>query len=169
MYRANGLLHRDGIQGAARKSDAPLFLTIYLVLTCALPSNMVIASLGSIGRPSTLFALLALAWWILHQLRRTTPSIRRWHPLRVALAAFLLVAASSYAYAMVRGLPESEASPADGGLLRLAGWAGILLIATDGLTTRESVRTLLRRIALAGGLTALLGLLQFATGSSLID
>ncbi len=169
MYRANGLLHRDGIQGVARKSDAPLFLTIYLVLTCALPSIMVIASLGSIGRPSTLFALLALAWWILHQLRRTTPSIRRWHPLRVALAAFLLVAASSYAYAMVRGLPESEASPADAGLLRLAGWAGILLIATDGLTTRESVRTLLRRIALAGGLTALLGLLQFATGSSLIE
>lgn len=169
MYRANGLLHRDSVHGTTGRSDAPIFLTIYLVLTCALPSNLVIASLGSIGRPNTLFAILGLAWWVLHQLLRTTPSVRRFHPLRAALSAFLIVAASSYALAMVRGLPETEASPADAGLIRLAGWAGILLIATDGLTTREGVRTLLRRIALAGGLTAALGLLQFATGSSLIE
>ncbi|YCK84016.1 O-antigen ligase family protein [Arthrobacter sp. D3-18] len=169
MYRVNGLLHSEGVQGATRKSDAPIFLTVYLVLTFALPSNLVIASLGSIGRPNTLFALLGLAWWILHQLLRTTSSTQRFHPLRIAISAFLIVALASYAYAMVRGLPESEASPADAGLLRLAGWAGILLIAADGLTTREGVRSVLRRIALVGGLTAGLGLLQFATGSSLIE
>lgn len=170
MYRASELLRREGRQGSsALKSDAPTFLTVYLLLTCALPSNLVVSSLGSIGRPNTLFALMGFAWWILHQFTRTTPSSRQRHPLRVALAIFLIIALASYAFAMLRGLPDTEASPADAGLLRLAGWAGVLLIATDGLTTREGVRTLLRRVALVGGLTAALGLLQFATGSSLIE
>ncbi|XAZ33023.1 O-antigen ligase family protein [Paenarthrobacter ureafaciens] len=87
----------------------------------------------------------------------------------MALTVFLLVALASYAFAMLRGLPDTEASPADAGLLRLAGWAGVLLVAVDGLRTRENVRSVIRCVAVVGGLTAALGLLQSATGSSLID
>ncbi|UOD79538.1 O-antigen ligase family protein [Paenarthrobacter ureafaciens] len=170
MFRVNALLRREGLRGSSPgASDATAFLTIYILLTCALPSNLVISSLGSIGRPSNLFALAGFGWWVLHQFTRVTPTTTRRHPLRVALTVFLLVALASYAFAMLRGLPDTEASPADAGLLRLAGWAGVLLVAVDGLRTRENVRSVIRCVAVVGGLTAALGLLQSATGSSLID
>jgi O-antigen ligase len=60
-------------------------------------------------------------------------------------------------------------SPADGGLLRVVGWIGIALIACDGIDDRDRLRTLLRRVVIAGTLMAVLGLLQFVTGQSLLD
>ena len=114
MFRVNALLRREGLRGSSPgASDATAFLTIYILLTCALPSNLVISSLGSIGRPSNLFALAGFGWWVLHQFTRVTPTTTRRHPLRVALTVFLLVALASYAFAMLRGLPDTEASPAD--------------------------------------------------------
>lgn len=158
---------------APRRSPAGIdgltVLTVYLVLLCAVPSSLTISALGGAGRPAFLWALAATVWWGWYQLQRRTPTGAGPQYVRRALFVFLALAAVSYAVAMLRGLPGDEISPADNGLLRLVAWAGILLVANDGLNSPSDARTLLRRIALAGGLLATLGILQSVTDSALID
>ncbi|MGF4042272.1 O-antigen ligase family protein [Paenarthrobacter nitroguajacolicus] len=143
--------------------------TIFLAATCAVPSNLTISALGSVGRPTTLIALVALIWWVLHHVQRTTPTPESRRPLRIALAVFLAAAAASYAIAMLHGLPDKESSPADAGLIRLCAWAGICLLIHDGIRTRQDLITVMRRVVLIGTFTASLGLLQFVTGNSWVD
>ncbi|WP_223932812.1 O-antigen ligase family protein [Arthrobacter sp. StoSoilB5] len=151
------------------RSEVATFVTIYLVVTCAVPSNLTISALGTVGRLTTLWALLALIWWVLYQVHRTKPEAVGRRPVRLALALFLAVAVASYAVAMLHGLPDKESSPADGGLIRLLAWAGILLLIHDGLKNRDGLVTVMRSVVLMGTFTAILGLLQFVTGASLID
>lgn len=151
------------------RKDVSSFVIAYLLLSCAIPSNLTITALGSVGRPSTLCGLLAFAWWLLYQLQRTTPSRAGSQMVRNAMAIFLAIALTSYALAMLHGVPEPEASPADSGIIRLASWAGIFLLINDGLASQRTLVKVLRALVIVGTGTALLGLLQFATGSSLVD
>ncbi|WP_227471350.1 O-antigen ligase [Paenarthrobacter sp. YJN-5] len=151
------------------RRDVSRFVIAYLLLTCAFPSNLTISALGSVGKPSTLCGLLALAWWLLYQLQRTNPTRAGRQMVRTAMAVFLGVALASYALAMLHGVPAPETSPADSGLIRLAGWAGIFLLVNDGIASQQTLTKVLRALVWVGSGTALLGLLQFATGSSLVD
>ncbi|MFI2562885.1 O-antigen ligase family protein [Paenarthrobacter sp. NPDC018779] len=153
----------------AERRDVSSFVIVYLLLACAIPSNLTLTALGSVGRPSTLCGLLAFAWWLLYQLQRTSPSRAGTQMVRNAMAVFLAVALASYALAMLHGVPAPETSPADSGIIRLTSWAGIFLLINDGLASRRTLMKVLRALVLVGTGTALLGLLQFATGQSLVD
>ena len=164
-YRADPMASvgpRPGIDGLT-------VLTVYLVLLCAVPSGLTIAALGSAGRPATLWALGAALWWCWHQLQRQVPLSPGRRTVPVVLFTLLALAGFSYACAMLRGLPTDEVSPADNGLLRLVAGAGILLVATDGLASAGELRVLMRRLAWVGAAMAGLGILQFLTGSLLLD
>ena len=151
--------------------DGVTILTIYLFLLYGIPSNRAIQALGSAGSVAVVWGVGAALWWTWYQIQRTKPDEQQIgaHPVRIA--AFLLVGSFllSYVAAMIRPLPAEEAGPADTGLLRLVAWTGILLVTSDGPLTRERFMTLLRRVALAGGLYSLLGLLQFATNRAFVD
>lgn len=149
--------------------DAVAYLTVFLILTCAVPSYLTIPALGSVGRPTTLWGIAGLFWWGLYRLGRPEPIKTGSRGFRLAILSFVICVLISYAQASFRGLPPAESSVADSGLLRMAGWVGVALVANDGIGTMERLRTLLERIAIAGGLMALLGLAQFWTGNSLID
>jgi len=149
--------------------DAVSVLTIYLFLLCAVPSGLTITAMGSLGHPSTIWAAGATVWWLWDHVHRYVPHAVAVQPIRIALGAFVLIVLASYAWAMLRGLPVNEVSPADTALVKLFGWVGILLVAHDGIDNLERFRVLLRRVALTGGLLALLGLLQFVTKQTLID
>lgn len=75
----------------------------------------------------------------------------------------------SYIAAMTRVISGDEMSVANTGLLLVVGWLGLVLVADAGLTSMERVEVLVQRIAMGGGLVALLGLLQFATGKAYTD
>lgn len=143
-------------------------LTVYLFLLCALPSGLGFTALGSLGRPSTIWALLATVWWAWNQVQRHVPTRLPVQPVRIAFFCFAGVAFVSYAWAMIRGIPSDEVRTATNSLITILSWAGILLVANDGITDLSRLHVLLRRITLAGALLSLLGLLQFATSSSLI-
>ncbi|VXB29737.1 O-antigen ligase domain-containing protein [Arthrobacter sp. 9V] len=153
----------------SERKDVSWFVIIYLFATCLFPSNLTLTALGSVGRPTTLCGLLAFAWWLLYQLQRTTPTRAGVQAVRIAMAIFLAVALTSYSLAMLHGVPDSEASPADSGLIRLASWAGIFLLINDGLSSRQTLIKVLRWLVIAGTATAALGLMQFVTGSSLVE
>jgi hypothetical protein len=156
---------RDGRRGA----DAVTLLSVYLVLLLVVPSSLTITALGSLGHPAMLWALGALLYWCWFHINRHVPVVARSQPVRIAALLLVAAALASYVWAMMRGLPATEISVADSGLIRLLSLVGVLLIAVDGIDDRERLHTLLRRIVFAGGAMAALGLAQFATGHSFID
>jgi hypothetical protein len=150
--------------------DAVTMLTVYLVLLLAIPSGVVIDALGTLGRPSLLWGLVLLVWWTLARLQTrafVTPPVSQ--PMRFAFVALLVVVLVSFAAAMLRGQPADQESPAITAVLRMLSWAGVLLIAVDGIRTMHDLARMARRIVIGAGLLAALGLAQFVTGQALVD
>lgn len=150
--------------------DAAAMLTVYVVLLIGIPSGSTITGLGGLGRPSVLWGLLLLFWWLLSRLQARTYDTRPVsQPVRYIFGAFIVIVLISFAAAMLRGQPADQVSPAATALLRLASWSGVLLVAMDGIRTFVDAAKLVRRLAIAGGALAGLGLAQFLTGQSLLD
>ncbi|MBC7402300.1 MAG: O-antigen ligase family protein [Microbacteriaceae bacterium] len=172
MADRRAFLRTAGAEPGVTRSpvDAVSYLTVFLFLLIAVPTEQTIGALGSIGSPALLWAVGGGLWWCWQQLQRQD-SVRRYRPspVKLAAAAYLAIVLISYAGAMFRGLPDKETSPADAGLLKVAAWVGFVLFVSDGIPNRQRLLVLLRRLCMAVGLLALLGLLQFATKQSLID
>lgn len=149
--------------------DGVTFLTIYLVLTYGIPSYLTIPALGSVGRPSVLWGLVGLAWWICFRIQRTRPVGGGVNLVRAAALTFFCIVILSYAVARLRGLPIEDVSTANSSLIRLASWAGVFLVAVDGIPDAARLMAMLRRVVIAGTLMAALGVVQFVTGLSLVD
>jgi O-antigen ligase len=147
--------------GRARH-DAVTFLTIQLVLLVGIPATLVFEPLGAAGSPANVFGMLAFGWWALARLVPRLGVARGLQPIRVALVVFAVGILLSYAHAMVRIISNPEISSADRSLLSLLSWAGVALVAADGIRTRERLDTLLRRLTWAAAALAVVGLLQFA-------
>ncbi|SEM93388.1 O-antigen ligase family protein [Cryobacterium luteum] len=162
-------ISRQRADGRTRDFDGLTLLTVYLVLLFAVPSNLAFTALGSAGRPASLWAMFAGLWWCWWQVQRPAQSGWKLQPVRFAVFGLLIIGALSYSTALLRGLPADEANPADNGMLRLAAWAGILLVANDGLRNSEMLHRLLRRITWAVAILAVVGIAQFVTGNPLID
>ncbi|TFD57450.1 O-antigen ligase domain-containing protein [Cryobacterium sp. Hh7] len=162
-------ISRQRPDGQTRGFDGLTVLTVYLVLLFAVPSNLTFTALGSAGRPASLWALFAGMWWCWWQVQRQAQTGWRPQPVRLAVFGLLIIGAFSYSTALLRGLPADETNPADNGILRLAAWAGILLVANDGLRTVDALHRLLRRITWAVAVLAVVGIAQFLTGNPLID
>lgn len=149
--------------------DAVSFLTVYAILLYAIPSGLRVTALGSAGSPALLWGVLGFLWWCSERLRHRRALTWDLSPAAVAMFAFALAAALSYIVAMTRGVPEVEGNTADTGIIRVAAWAGVLLVASDGIADWSRFLALLRRLVLLAGLLGALGLAQFVTGEPLID
>ena len=153
-----------------RAFPATAMITVFLVLLLAIPSNVGFAPLGSLGRPSMLWGLVLLVFWVLSRLQTADLAVRAVRqPVRLAVGALVVIALVSYAAAMLRGQPMDQVSPAMTSLLRLLSWTGVLLVTVEGVRTWNDMVVLLRRLTIAGGLLAALGLAQFVTGQTLTD
>lgn len=155
--------------GPSRGADAVTVLSAYIALLLAVPSPMVVAPLGTAGSPATLLAVATFMWWAWFHLQRDRPLDLGFQPLRAAVLAWMTIMLVAYAYAMARPIPADEILPADSGMLRLIGFAGVALVALDGIPTMARNRMLVERLVLAVGLVAVLGLVQFATKQLWVD
>lgn len=156
--------------GRGRAARAATMITIYLVLLLAVPSSATITALGSLGRPSLIWGVVMLLWWLLAKLQSRSSSVDEIRqPVRFAYVVLLVIALISFAAAMLRGQPADQVSPAFTAVVRLLSWAGVLLITLDGIRTMTDVVRIARRIGIAAGLLATLGILQFLTKSSLTE
>src|SRR6218665_4063409 len=153
-----------------RSVDAVAMLTAYVVLLFAIPSNVTIVGLGPLGRPSLIWGLILMVFWPISRLQRRALDVRPTRqPIRFMFAAVLVIALVSLSAALLRGQPSDQVSPAFTAILRLLSWSGVMLVAMDGIRTMNDLSKLVRRIAIAAGLLALLGVLQFLTKQYLID
>jgi len=162
VQESAGVTRRGGV-------DAAALLTAYLCLLWFIPSPMVVSALGSAGSPATIFGIGIFLYWAWHTVRRTEPTDGLRHPVRAAMLAMVLAMLIVYAHSMAGPLPGDEISTADSGLLRLLGLAGVVLLACDGIDRVDRLESVLRRLAFAAGLVALLGLAQYATGELFVD
>ncbi|MFB6612116.1 O-antigen ligase family protein [Agromyces sp. NPDC056379] len=168
---------RVGIERRSRTSgDAVTWLSVYVLLLFFIPSKLVVGALGSAGAPSMIFGLVSLVLWFLFRLwtllrfenpRRRAPA--RHEPIRTALWIFLFCVGITYAMAMSRPISPDEVSPADVALLAAASWTGTLLIAHDGIPSRDRLESFLWRLAVCGALLAGLGIVQVLTGQAWVD
>jgi len=161
---------RDAPRPRTRTPDVVTWLTVYIVVLLAIPTRLVIGPLGSAGAPSMLIGLMSFGMWgiMIATRARSSPTLR-FYPMRWALGALILTSALSYALAMSRPINGDEVSPADVAMLSLISWAGTMLLATDGIRTRQRVNDLMWRLVLAGGALALLGIAQFVLAMPLVD
>lgn len=151
-------------------SDAVSMLTVYLVLLTAIPSSVRIAALGSMGRPSMLWGLVLFIWWVLWRLTARPDDLTHLrNPIKLAFFSLFAVALISFGIGLLRGQPSDQVSPAATSLLRLLSWGGSMLVAMEGLRRVDDVLHMVRRLATAGWLLAVLGLVQFVTRQSLVD
>lgn len=155
--------------GTSAGADATTVLSFYVVLLLAIPSPMVVAPLGSAGAPSAIMALGAFFLWAWLHVQRHERWLDGPQPVRTAALAWLVLMLVVYAHAMSSPLPADEISPADSGMLKLVGLIGIVALANDALVGLERARTVLRRLVVAVGLVAILGVVQYATKEMLVD
>ncbi|MCY4726948.1 O-antigen ligase family protein [Nocardioides sp. STR2] len=139
------------------------------MLLLAVPSTQIVGPLGSAGSLAMVFGLGSFLLWTISRAaaERSTPS--SYQPIRRAVLVFFLCVGATYAWAMSHPISPDEVSPADVAVLALISWAGTFLIAHDALDTREELDRLLKRLALAGGALAVLGLLQAFTREVWVD
>lgn len=149
--------------------DATSVLTGYIVLLLAIPSVMRVGALGTAGAPSTILAIGALFWWLWFQLHRNWKLHDGFQPVNAAVLGWIMIMLVVYTHAMSSPIPYDEISPADSGMLKLVGMAGVLLVASDGIVSLDRHRTVVRRLVIGVGLVALIGLLQYATKQLFID
>lgn len=149
--------------------DATSFLTAYIVLLLAIPSAMRVGALGTAGAPSTILAIGALFWWLWFHLHRSRRVFDGFQPVSTAMLGWIIIMLVVYVHAMTSPIPYDEISPADSGMLKLIGMAGVLLVANDGILNLDRHRTVIRRLVIGVGLVAFLGLVQFATKQLFID
>ena len=153
-----------------RGADAVALLTVYLVLLFAIPSNVTIDALGSLGRPSLLWGVVLMIFWSVSRLQKRARDARPVRqPVRFAFALLVVIALVSFTDALLRGQPADQVSPAFTALIRLISWSGVMLVAIDGVRSMADLTRITRRIAIAAGLLAALGIAQFLTKQTLLD
>jgi O-antigen ligase len=155
---------RRPVRSAPRGADTVTLLTFFLVLLFAIPSRLVFAPLGGAGGPAQLLGVGALLWWAWSRLAQSSSAPVASRPVRRAMLLFMAACLASYLAAMVRPIDPVELRAADRGVLSLCAWLGILLLTADGTPSRARFEVLLRRVVLAGGALATLGIMQFETG-----
>jgi O-antigen ligase len=149
--------------------DAAAILTVYIGLLLAIPAPLVVPALGTAGSPATIVAIGAFLWWVWFHVQRTYRIDLPFQPLRAAVLMLLLVVIAAYVLAMSEPMPAEELTPADSGLLKMVGLAGLALVATEGIVTIEGARAVARRLVIGVGLVALLGVAQYLTRQTFVD
>ncbi|MEO7061278.1 MAG: O-antigen ligase family protein [Lapillicoccus sp.] len=142
---------------------------MYFGLTLLIPSQSVIAALGTIGAPSTLVAIASLVWWVWYHVHRGRVEIHGAQLVRRAAIFLMLALLVVYRHALMQPMVADEVMPADSGLLRFLGVLGIVLTATDGISSPERLQVLIRRMTLGTGAVALLSIFQVLTGQLWVD
>ncbi len=149
--------------------DTVTLLSVYLVLLLCLPSRLIFGPLGAAGTPAQIVAICVAVWWLWDRMNRSEPLVVRTHPIRKAMLLFVGAVLLSYLAATTRAVSTPELTSAELGLLALVGWLGIVLVCDEGISTRERLDALVRRLVLLGGLVGALGVAQFVTRRPLTD
>lgn len=168
------------------------FVGVYLVLLLLIPSRLIIAPLGAVGTPSTLWGLLGGLWWLCASIGDMRPAAAtRRSPVKIALGLLVVAVTLSYAAGMTKGwyapvdvrgatddvydlVPSTVAdirsvmlNAANRGMISAAVWMGMAMLIVDGLRSAADLDRLVRWLTTIGAILGTIGVLQFFTGVSI--
>ena len=152
-----------------RPTRAVTLLTIYVVLLTFIPSALVLSTLGGAGSPATLFAFALLGWYVLLWVHPRFSLDRGRQPARLGAAFFASIFIAVYISANRHSLDSTAQNGVDRGMIFVAGWVTILLLAADGIERWDQLQVLLQRIVTCISIIAAAGIAQFATGLNLAN
>ncbi|MUN37173.1 O-antigen ligase family protein [Actinomadura litoris] len=147
--------------------DVVTVLSVFVFVLTVVPARFVVGPLGAAGTPAGIMAVLCLFWYLSSMIAGRTSPVQGRQPVRTVMVLFVCAMLGSYAAAMQRTLPGLEGNAADRGLILTAGWAGIALLAADGVERLDRLEAVRRRLVAGGGAIAVVGCLQFFTGFDL--
>lgn len=179
---------REAPLGARDVFPASAFVSMYAILLLCIPTRLIFAPLGAPGTPANLLAIAGLVWWSCAACGGLL--IRRGlSPTRVSVGLFVSMTLASYAAGHLYGWYQPAdihqrsdrlwaqadvaqvtaivSSAADRGLLAVAGWMGIVLMAADGIRSWQDLDRVITWIVRAATFVATLGVVQYFTGLNL--
>ena len=148
----------------ARRIDSVTVLSFYTLLLMGIPAALVVAPLGAVGGPATIFAALVLIFYLVTWLHPALAPERGRQPIRAAAILFTSAVIATYVSANRHAMSGLESNGADRGIILVCGWLGILLMASDGIGSMERLKKLLGRVVIGATGMAVLGITQFFTG-----
>lgn len=168
--RCGGPLHssRPGSPAIAR-SDAVTLLSCYALLLILIPPQLIFQPLGAVGTPANIIALGALFAWVAGRIVPYLGLALERQPVRTLIFVLAASTLASFVASASRVLPIEEVRGADRGLLHVAAWSGVALLASDGIQDRFHLDRLLQRVATLGAVLATTALLQFSLGIDVAD
>jgi O-antigen ligase len=158
-----------GLASGRRFGEPVRLLQVYVVLLILIPSTQIIGPLGAVGTPATVLGLVALALWAFGVLAPGDYLRRTVVPVRIMLGFLILAILTSYAVLHTHFAPVDESLSSDRMLLQVSSWAGVALLAAEGLRDRDELYQVLRTLTAAVATMAIVGLLQFRFGIDLAE
>jgi O-antigen ligase len=142
--------------------DAAVVIGIMLGLLLLIPARLALPSLGALGRPAIILGDLMFCWWVLVRLTTYLTMIGP-QPLRWAMLPLATCLLISYALGQLRGLTSVEANGADRTMLYFAAFAGVALMAADGIANGMRLNLVIKSLVVMGTFVAVIGLIQYVT------
>ncbi len=140
--------------------DATTVLSLGLAALYLIPQRYMFEPLGAAGTPAIMLGVGAFLWWFVSRVNGTTLG-SGYNPVRITVFLMLATVLMSYVAAFVRPIVFLEASSADRSLIIFFGYAGFLLLATDGIPDRARLDALLRRLVWGTTYMSFVAILQF--------
>lgn len=153
---------RPNLFAVRARLDPAWMIGTYITVLLVVPSPLVIGPLGAAGSPANMVALACLAWWAC---ARFMPGGMAWgfNPIRWAVVVFVMAMFAGFAAGALRPLTGIEATGADRTVGVLLGFAGVALLAADGISSLEQLDKAVKRLANITAWFAGAGILQFYT------
>lgn len=141
--------------------DARRLLQVFAVLLMVVPSDSVVLAVGAAGFAAGLVGMAGFAaYWACVLLGLHDPRPMR-TPVRSCLWLLWAVSLASYASMHLGDQPPEALLAADRWLMLLATTTGVVLLASECLTTPEDVRRVLRALVWGGAVCGVVAGLQF--------
>jgi polysaccharide biosynthesis protein PslJ len=149
---------------AGRRVDAVTILTVWVVLLMGIPATLVVAPLGAVGGPATIFAAVVLVFYLVTWLHPALAPAKGRQSVRAAAILLTCAVIATYVSANRHIMPGLERNGIDRGIILICGWLGVLIMASDGIPSMERLKKLFGRVVIGATAMAILGITQFFTG-----
>lgn len=158
----------DALDSPAPVFDATTYLTFLLVTLFGITASQVFGPLGAIGQPALLVAAGGGLIWLWTRVTLARGVVHPGpQPLKWALFVYAWYELATIALAHTRSLSALEQSGSVRTVFLTLAMVGLSLLVMDGIPSLDRLDVLLRRLTLAVGFLAMIGILQFLTGQSL--
>lgn len=145
-------------------SQAIRLLQVFAVTAMVFPSDIVIKAVGAGGYVAALIAYVMFLGYTAATLFGLHNPLKRRSPVRIALCGWWLSALASYALMDRTLLSAEQLSSANRWLIQLVAISGIILVASEFLTSLEDIHKVLRAATWGGAFCGLTAVLQYWAG-----